>query len=49
MLVKTIFCGFGGQGVLMMGISLANSAMKCSACFMQVFIKIESESSPRHP
>jgi len=27
MLVKTIFSGFGGQGVLMMGISLANSAM----------------------
>ncbi len=27
MIVKTIFSGFGGQGVLMMGISLANSAM----------------------
>ena len=27
MMVKTIFSGFGGQGVLMMGISLANSAM----------------------
>lgn len=27
MIFKTIFCGFGGQGVLMMGISLANSAM----------------------
>ncbi|MFO7570412.1 MAG: 2-oxoacid:acceptor oxidoreductase family protein [Smithellaceae bacterium] len=27
MIVKTIFSGFGGQGVLMMGISLAQSAM----------------------
>ena len=27
MIVKTIFSGFGGQGVLMMGISLANSGM----------------------
>jgi len=27
MLVKTIFSGFGGQGVLMMGVSLANSGM----------------------
>jgi 2-oxoglutarate ferredoxin oxidoreductase subunit gamma len=27
MIVKTLFSGFGGQGVLMMGISLANSAM----------------------
>jgi len=27
MLVKTIFCGFGGQGVLMMGYSLAHGAM----------------------
>ena len=27
MIVKTIFSGFGGQGVLMMGVSLANSAM----------------------
>ncbi|HNY50042.1 MAG TPA: 2-oxoacid:acceptor oxidoreductase family protein [Smithella sp.] len=27
MIVKTFFSGFGGQGVLMMGISLANSAM----------------------
>jgi 2-oxoglutarate ferredoxin oxidoreductase subunit gamma len=27
MLVKTIFCGFGGQGVLMMGHSLAHGAM----------------------
>jgi 2-oxoglutarate ferredoxin oxidoreductase subunit gamma len=27
MIVKTIFSGFGGQGVLMMGISLAHSAM----------------------
>ncbi|MFB3925254.1 MAG: 2-oxoacid:acceptor oxidoreductase family protein [Syntrophales bacterium] len=27
MLVKTIFAGFGGQGVLMMGYSLAHSAM----------------------
>ena len=27
MLVKTIFAGFGGQGVLMMGYSLANAAM----------------------
>ena len=27
MIVKTIFSGVGGQGVLMMGISLANSAM----------------------
>ena len=27
MIVKTIFSGFGGQGVMMMGISLANSGM----------------------
>lgn len=27
MMTKTIFSGFGGQGVLMMGISLAHSAM----------------------
>lgn len=27
MLIKTIFSGFGGQGVLMMGYSLAHSAM----------------------
>ena len=27
MLLKTIFAGFGGQGVLMMGYSLANAAM----------------------
>ena len=27
MIVKAFFSGFGGQGVLMMGISLANSAM----------------------
>ena len=27
MIIKTIFSGFGGQGVLMMGISLAHSAM----------------------
>jgi 2-oxoglutarate ferredoxin oxidoreductase subunit gamma len=27
MLVKTIFSGFGGQGVLMMGVSLAHSGM----------------------
>ncbi len=27
MIVKTIFSGFGGQGVLMMGVSLAHSAM----------------------
>ncbi len=27
MIVKTIFSGFGGQGVLMMGLSLAHSAM----------------------
>jgi 2-oxoglutarate ferredoxin oxidoreductase subunit gamma len=27
MLIKTIFSGFGGQGVLMMGFSLAQSAM----------------------
>ncbi|MCK9362192.1 MAG: 2-oxoacid:acceptor oxidoreductase family protein [Syntrophales bacterium] len=27
MLVKTIFCGFGGQGVLMMGYSLAHGGM----------------------
>ena len=27
MIVKTIFSGFGGQGVLMMGVSLANSGM----------------------
>ncbi len=27
MLVKTIFCGFGGQGVLMMGYTLANGGM----------------------
>ena len=27
MMIKTIFSGFGGQGVLMMGISLAHSAM----------------------
>jgi 2-oxoglutarate ferredoxin oxidoreductase subunit gamma len=27
MLVKTIFAGFGGQGVLMMGYSLAHAAM----------------------
>ena len=28
MLVKTIFAGFGGQGVLSMGLSLAQSAMR---------------------
>jgi 2-oxoglutarate ferredoxin oxidoreductase subunit gamma len=27
MMVKTIFCGFGGQGVLMMGYTLANAGM----------------------
>ena len=27
MMVKTIFCGFGGQGVLMMGYTLANGGM----------------------
>ena len=27
MMIKTIFSGFGGQGVLMMGVSLAHSAM----------------------
>ena len=27
MMIKTIFAGFGGQGVLMMGYSLAHSAM----------------------
>ena len=27
MMVKTILAGFGGQGVLMMGYSLANAAM----------------------
>ena len=27
MIIKTIFSGFGGQGVLMMGVSLAHSAM----------------------
>lgn len=27
MLVKTIFCGFGGQGVLMMGYTLAHGGM----------------------
>lgn len=27
MLIKTVFAGFGGQGVLMMGYSLAHSAM----------------------
>jgi len=27
MMIKTIFSGFGGQGVLMMGLSLAHSAM----------------------
>lgn len=27
MIIKTIFSGFGGQGVLMMGLSLAHSAM----------------------
>jgi 2-oxoglutarate ferredoxin oxidoreductase subunit gamma len=27
MLIKTLFSGFGGQGVLMMGLSLAQSAM----------------------
>ena len=27
MLIKTIFAGFGGQGVMMMGESLANAAM----------------------
>jgi Pyruvate/2-oxoacid:ferredoxin oxidoreductase gamma subunit len=32
MIVKTIFSGFGGQGVLMMGISLANSAMNKGYC-----------------
>jgi Pyruvate/2-oxoacid:ferredoxin oxidoreductase gamma subunit len=27
MLVKTVFSGFGGQGVLMMGVSFAHSGM----------------------
>jgi len=27
MIIKTIFSGFGGQGVMMMGTSLAHSAM----------------------
>ncbi len=27
MMIKTILAGFGGQGVLMMGYSLANAAM----------------------
>jgi 2-oxoglutarate ferredoxin oxidoreductase subunit gamma len=36
MLVKTIFAGFGGQGVLMMGFSLANAAM--SAGYQVTFL-----------
>jgi len=28
MLIKTIFSGFGGQGVLSMGYTLANAAMR---------------------
>ncbi len=32
MLIKTIFAGFGGQGVLMMGYSLAHAAMM-EGCF----------------
>ncbi len=36
MLIKTVFAGFGGQGVLMMGYSLAHSAM--SAGFQTTYL-----------